>query len=549
MKHIFCLLNIFLVHNYCADAYSILKYTGDYRLDIIHYNDFHARFLETSLKEPICKSQDSKCIGGFARLYGQIRRMLKERPSALLLNAGDTFQGTPWFNILGWNVTQYFMNMLPHDAYTLGNHEFDLGVEGLVPYLSGLKAPMLVANMDSSSEPSLTPFYKNHLIVQRNGRSIGIIGVIISATNTMSKTGKVQFRDAGETVRQQARLLRDKGIDIIIVLSHCGLPTDREIAARYGEDIDLIVGGHTHTLLYNGTAPSGEVPEDTYPVMVNNNARGHTILIVTAACFTKYLGNLSISFNHNGEIVSWEGEPIFLDRSIAEDPTILEELKPYAAEVNAATKRKIGESLMEFDSEDCVGGECTLGDMVCDAFREWASGKQNLRSSTQSIMCLLNRGALRANLDKGPISYGDLLNVMPYSNLLQTIRLQGRYVLEALEHAVSSSWKENPWIGPYVLQVSGVKVVYNVTLPVGKRIISAQVHIAQSDKYENIKPDKDYGIVTIGFLAFGGDNFTMISKNKKDVRFGPRDINAFETYIRKYSPISMKLQNRVSILT
>jgi 5'-nucleotidase len=114
-------------------------------------------------------------------------------------------------------------------------------------------------------------------------------------------------------------MLREKhGVNIIIVLSHCGLDVDREIAQYGGTDIDIIVGGHTHTFLFSGPNPPGtDTPQDNYPV-VETQKSGHRVLIVQASAFTKYLGDITLYFDDNGIIQHYEGEPIYLDSDIVQ---------------------------------------------------------------------------------------------------------------------------------------------------------------------------------------------------------------------------------------
>ena len=124
---------------------------------------------------------------------------LSEYPDSILLNGGDNFQGTLWYNIFKWNVTQYFLNKLPFDAIVsifrnhwqtwqrwfkvLGNHEFDDGIHGVVPFIKNLKAPVIVSNIDDSLEPDIQNIYKKSVVVERQGKKIGIIGVIIKTAD------------------------------------------------------------------------------------------------------------------------------------------------------------------------------------------------------------------------------------------------------------------------------------------------------------------------------------------------------------------------------
>jgi len=118
-------------------------------------------------------------------------------------------------------------------------------------------------------------------------------------------------------LRAEATHLREtEGVNIIIALSHCGLDVDRLIAAGVGEDIDVIVGGHSHTFLYNGTkSPGPDYAQDTYPVVVTQDS-GHVVLIVQASAYTKYIGDITVYFDADGTITRWNGQPIFVDNDI-----------------------------------------------------------------------------------------------------------------------------------------------------------------------------------------------------------------------------------------
>lgn len=121
--------------------------------------------------------------------------------------------------------------------------------------------------------------------------------------------------DEIETVKTEAQQLHDDGIDIIIVLSHCGLEIDKEIAQKAGPYIDVIVGGHSHTFLYNGTSPGLDEPADTYPV-IETQDDGRSVYIVQAASFTKYVGDFMVWFDKNGDVVDYSGNPIYLSSDV-----------------------------------------------------------------------------------------------------------------------------------------------------------------------------------------------------------------------------------------
>ncbi|XP_063833040.1 apyrase-like [Ostrinia nubilalis] len=519
-----------------------LPFEGLYQLDIIHYNDFHARFEETSVATPTCRFNNNSCLGGFPRLYHEIQVLMEEKPDFVLLNAGDSFQGTYWYTLLKWNITAMFMNMLPHDAHAIGNHEFDDGPEGLAPYLSGLNAPVVAANMDSSEEPALQGLYKPHVVIERKGRKIGIIGLITVDTEKLSTPGKVKFTDPREATRREAQTLTDKGVDIIILLSHCGLDVDKELARDFGEHIDIIVGGHTHSLLWNGPSPSGEPVAGPYPIFVESAVdKKHKTMIVQASAFTKYMGNLTLFFDFRGDLVKYEGGPIFLDRSIAEDAEIKVKLAPYAEIVHKAENVPIGETKTSLSFEDCVFGECALGDALVDSQNDYAKSKVK---SSLDFLSFIQRGNIKSSIPQGTITEGTLFELLPFNDRMETFELQGKWVLEALERSVRDAWANHPFKGPWVLQVSGLHVTYNVSKPEGHRVTSVTIGNSGS----GIDSEKFYQVTAPAYLAGGGDGYTMFKENKKNVQVIGRDQKIFETYIRKNSPLHVVTDGRIKII-
>lgn len=144
-----------------------------------------SRFEEVNSNSGTCKPEEGEvCIGGYGRVVTTVKRLLEEKKdlNPIYLNAGDNFQGTLWYNIHRWNVTSYFLNLLPADAITLGNHEFDHQVSGVVPFLESIKSPIVVANVDASEEPTFDGKFSKTFVIDKYERKIGIIGVMLQTT-------------------------------------------------------------------------------------------------------------------------------------------------------------------------------------------------------------------------------------------------------------------------------------------------------------------------------------------------------------------------------
>ncbi|XP_026740814.1 apyrase-like [Trichoplusia ni] len=515
-----------------------------FELNIIHYNDFHAHFEEVSPNGGVCDPTVSPCIGGFARLYTAIHEALEVEPDSLLLNGGDTFQGTIWYNYFAWNVSQHFMNMLPHDAHVLGNHEFDHDIEGLLPYLERLKAPMLGANVNTTLEPSIAPYVKNHIIVTRHGRQIGIIGVLLKQFS--APIGQVIMEDELEAVNREAAILSDKGVDIIILLSHIGYTSDIALARVMSPAVDIIVGGHSHTLLYTGDTPNGDNALGEYPTIVEQT-NGHKILIVQASCYTRYLGNIKLYFDSAGELQHHEGLPIFLGTSIVPDPRIVSLLEPWKQELEEFSKEVLAVSRVTLNSF-CSAGECSLGSLACDGFLEEVMDRAKADNWNYAHVCLINTGGLRININPGNITTEGLMMAMPFENEVLVYDLKGEYLLEALEFSVGVSWT-NSFSSGRMLQIGGMRNVYNASEPVGSRVqASVRCIDCAVPRYEPLDRNATYRVVSQSYIGDGGGGYTMISNNKESEATLDIDYVMLQRYLRRQKVVMKDLDGRIRIV-
>ncbi|XP_050355013.1 apyrase-like isoform X1 [Nymphalis io] len=527
----------------CLSVFTVVS-AQLYELNIVHYNDFHARFVETSPSGNVCNPSAAPCIGGFARLTTLIREAVQEEPDSLVLNAGDTFQGTIWYNLLRWNVTQDFMNMVHHDAHVLGNHEFDNGIEGIVPYLQHLNSTVVTANIIDDEEPTIQGLYQPSVIVEKKGRKIGIIGVIISTTNELASTGRLVFTDEVEAVRREAEKLHAQGVDIIVVLSHCGLEIDREIAMHAGPYIDIVVGGHSHTLLSNFDPPEGTPfqPQGPYPVIVEQPTR--SVLIVQAAAHTAFLGEIKLYFNDEGDLMSWVGNPHFVGHDVIQAPDVLEKINEYLPIINERANELVGVSKVHLSS-NCSCAECNLGSFICDAFLDATIEKAEGDKWNYAHFCIINTGGVRSDIEPGNVTFEQILLSTPFENRVEVFDLRGQHVLEMLEYAVAN----DPWPGARMVQVSGLRAVFDGALPINSRVINATVRCTECTipRYEPLDLNKMYKVVSQTFIGNGGDGFTMISNNRQNIEVIGVDYDVVMQYMRRQAPVIKDLDGRIQI--
>ncbi|KAI9590375.1 hypothetical protein GQX74_008543 [Glossina fuscipes] len=548
-----CIYCLFILTNNVVSSY------GDdlYPLTIMHTNDFHARFEETNVKGNPCMSGE-KCIGGLARVLHTVKRIIKEQEKknieSLYINAGDNFQGTVWYNIGRWNVTSELMNIQPPDVMVLGNHEFDHGIDGLLPFLNTMdKTEIVVANMDAKGEPQVAKKIKPFTIIKKKYRNIGVIGVIVEEVPDLAATGNLKFRNESEAIIEAARNLKkqDPSVNIIIVVSHVGFDVDKIIAERAGSEVDIIVGGHTHTVLYTGTPPGPEKREDNYPY-VYNHPSGNKVLLVQAVCHAKYVGNLTVFFDKAGKVVKYEGAPIYMDTQVEQDKDVLEAMKPWRKLIDEKTKVVVGRTNVDMPKDICRSEECALGNFYTDAMIDAFGDKENCKSGstwTKAPIALAHAGSLRSPLQQGGmyIHYSDALLLAPFTNMVVGYDLPGAKLKEALEFSAAPKNEDEK---RRFLQMSGVKVTYNMTRPANNRIVDLKVRTngCPYDRYENLDENKMYRVASPSFLQGGGDSFKMLRDYAKNINNQKIDLDALLDYIKKFSPIASKPEGRITII-
>jgi 5'-nucleotidase len=219
------------------------------RLVILHTNDTHSTI------EPF-PSKHSKFpnMGGVSKRHTILQKIRSEEEHVLLLDAGDIFQGTPYFNTFNGELEMKLMSLLEYDAATMGNHDFDIGLEGFLNAQQFANFPFLCANYDFS-ETILSGKTKAYHIFHKAGIKIGVfgIGVALKGLVPMDKCGNTRYLDPISTANKIASELKSKSCDLVICLSHLGfeyenknINSDRKLAAET-QNIDIILGGHTHT--------------------------------------------------------------------------------------------------------------------------------------------------------------------------------------------------------------------------------------------------------------------------------------------------------------
>ncbi len=216
---------------------------GQKSIVILHTNDTHSRIEPVPESDRIAGNK-----GGVVRRMNYIEQVRKENKNVLLFDAGDFLQGTPYFNLFKGEVETEAMNLMRYDAATLGNHEFDYGLETLEKVVRRAKFPIISSNYDFSGTP-LNNLIKPYLILKKDGVRIGVIAINIQPRGLIASGNYegMKFLPPERVANELALKLKTTGrCDMVICLSHLGYSADKRLAGQT-RNIDIIIGGHTHT--------------------------------------------------------------------------------------------------------------------------------------------------------------------------------------------------------------------------------------------------------------------------------------------------------------
>lgn len=477
-------------------------------LTILHINDMHGRL------EPFTPSGAKEDVGGLVRVATLVNQIRAEAggEGVILLNAGDAVHGTNVTNLFNGEPVIDAMNAMGFKALTLGNHEFNFGQDVLANLQAKAQFPFLAANVYKETEPGhftgLTPLY---VIYEVKGIKVGIFGLSPKDTPIVTHPNNViglTFEDPVATAKAVVADLEGKA-DVIIALSHLGYSEDIALAKAV-PGIDVIVGGHSHT----------EVPT---PVK-----EGKTI-IVQAGEYAKFLGRLDITVK-DGDVVSYNGSLIPVANKVASDPTVADIIAKYNSELNTKLKAKAGSTAVNLDGEraNVRTKETNLGNFVCDV----------LKANTGADIALTNGGNIRASINAGDITVGDVYTVLPFDNIIMVLEVTGAQLKAALEQSVS---KYPEQLGGF-MQVSGLKFTFGPSRPAGERVVEVLVNGKPLDLAAK------YSVATNDFIAAGGDGYTMFKDAKVLVNTGLMFRDIVVEYLQGLGqPISPEVEGRIIV--
>ena len=471
---------------------EIVKATGDDTFDlfVVHTNDVHGRIEEGT---------DGSL--GYAKLSTLLKMGRSVTDNILVLDAGDVLHGTNLANVFEGESVGQLLAMLGYDAVAPGNHDFNYGADRLIELAdmsSQIGGPVVLAANILDGDGNLV--FQPYQVYDFNGFDVVVIGLSTPDTKTKShpkNTEGLTFWDDSYTLyAQQAIDLANEIGDYVIVLGHIGMDADGSSGITSDwicsnlDGIDLFVDGHSHTVLENGQEVNGTLIVSTGQYMnniglvqvsvVDGVAQGESAMLIPASEVidpsTSVLAQ-SLGISH-----------------VADDPEVIAFIDQLNAELEQRFSQVVASVPMDLDGEreHVRTGVTNLSSLICQA----------MTAETGADFTIVNGGGIRASIPAGPVTLGDINNVLPFTNTVTVCEITGAQVLEALEFGYSLLPETNG-----AFSQSDLQVVYSSSNPAGERIVSVSLPDGTP-----LDVDATYTVATNDFMAAGGDGYTMFGR-------------------------------------
>jgi 5'-nucleotidase / UDP-sugar diphosphatase len=451
----------------------------------------------------------------------------------LVLDAGDASQGSLFYTTYEGQAEADFLARLGIDAMAVGNHEFDKGPEGLTVFLDTLDVPIVSSNLDVSANNMLAGRVAPTAVLEAGDLRVGIVSALATDTVETSSPGPtVVFQDEIEALNAAVTALQGQGITTIIALTHVGYTMDQAIAAAV-PGLDAVIGGHSHTFL-SASDPDRAGP---YPTWVDG-PEGGIVPVVQAGAYGRWLGHLVLELDDAGNLIHASGDTIEINAEVAPDPDVAAWVASLGGPIDEIRSERVAESTgaIEGSRDVCRQTECQMGNLVADAMLD--------RVADQGVtIAIQNGGGLRASIDEGVVTMGEVLTVLPFQNTLATFQLSGADVVAALENGVS---RLEDGAGRFA-QVAGLRYTFDPAAEPGNRV--SDVMVQGADGWEAIDPEIVYGVVTNNFMRSGGDGYSVFRDNGMNAYdYGPDLADVVAEYMAAEGSYTPVLDGRITRL-
>ncbi|WP_338657090.1 bifunctional UDP-sugar hydrolase/5'-nucleotidase (plasmid) [Sporosarcina psychrophila] len=467
------------------------------KFTLIQQNDTHGCLelhdeLFWDSKGPILKK-----VGGYSRICKYVKDVKKENENVLFFDGGDLFHGTlPLLESKG-NAILSLLKKMPLDGFVPGNWDFAYGKEQLQSLTSNLSFPSIACNLkdQDTGEPLLKPY----IVKEMQGMKIGVIGLTypyVDITMPPSFSEGMIFSTGVEEVQEYVEKLKDE-VDIVVLLSHMGLPLDAKLVSLVN-GIDIVLSGHSHDRVIK-------------PIILNDT------YIVQAGSSASFLGRLDITFEDD-KVTDVQYELITVDEKFEEDEEVKEMVNSILAQYETERSTIVGETKAILHRSTLQ--ESPMDKLITDAYL----------STCDCDVAFSHGWRYGPPMAVGPLTLYDLHTIIPSNPKLFTLELDGTALLKALENNLEQVFSSEPFDqkGGYILRSSGLMMTYKPYNPKGNRIQSLQI------AGENIDLNKIYKIV-----GGGGQLFKMHEKKKAYQNIQAIDLIC--SYLKEKKPYDVKV--------
>ncbi|WIH24886.1 bifunctional metallophosphatase/5'-nucleotidase [Photobacterium damselae] len=576
------LIAVSVILGLSTSGIALANNNDDFTLTVVHINDTHSNFDPVKSSFNANGEQVFNEFGGFPRLQEKAMeyktQAKKNDQSLLFLHGGDAWQGTAYFKINQGAMNADMLNRLGLDAMALGNHEFDLNNKKLNTFINSLHFPVLAANVDTSNDPDLKdqknilPFQvyafngdKKTIVTDltnlpKDKDLVAVFGLALDdMSNIAPHTGKVKFNNMANVAQNTVNLLQTKGIDNIIALTHIGNASDIKLAKEVN-GIDLIVGGHSHTLLGDftdlGLSNNGIYAQE----VINPNGTTDTC-IVQAGEYSQAIGRLQVSFDENGNVTNCTGHNTLLsnddfyhsvartekDKFTPKQEKSVEEFidqhdnititpedvalrqvidTKYKPAVEAAYGEVIAQVPKEIRHERRPGDRGTdshgsdVAPIVAEAQYYWANLPSVQKVTGKKVdFALVGAGGVRTNIDSGEYRAGNVsLELQPFSNFMSVLSVKGKVIKALLSDTITATLPKGAHAGKFPYG-GHIRYTYTETTPHKTGKLTSVEVMTGTEKHPvwtPIEDNKTYNVALNNYNATGNDGWTPLYLAQKD---------------------------------
>ena len=448
--------------------------------------------------------------GGLARVATLKQQLTRDGATTLMLLAGDFLSSSVASTIFKGEQMIAALNAAGLDVATLGNHEFDFGGDILLQRMAEARWQWVVANATDRITGKPVGGASPYIIRTVGALKVAILGLCSTEGLPADRIARVEISDPIRAAARYLPMIRRERADVIIALTHLTFDQDRQLAERFPE-IDLIVGGHEH-----------------FPIAATVNRT----FISKAGSDAKFVARIDVA-KRPGRPIERFYELIPITSALPDEPKTAEVVNAYESKLGAGLDEVVGSSRtpLEGTSQRLRTSETNLGDLVADA----------VRAAGRSEIALVNSGGIRGDRvhQPGSLTRRTLIEIHPFGNVVCTLSVPGKVVVDALEHAVSRL----PAAAGQFPQVSGLTFRVNADAPAGSRVAEVRVQNAPIDL------NRVYTLAIPDFLLAGGDGYTMFKGQKVVVgpEAGPTLAAALEAYVAERREVSPAVDGRITL--